>query len=1150
PITLEIRGYKDQIGNSYLPYQWEFNVNPLDISKPSVETVFPERDSYRFFEDLIEVRVVFDEDMDDSHTPIITQINGTDTGGWTFKGWEDTYQSEDTALWTHNEWLPGEKITLELSDYKDEGGNIGNSYEWSFFTLNSSDHIWPSFRHDTKNTGRTDVGTDNMYTVEEFWSYETGGDVKSTPAVDKDGNIYFGSHDGFVYALNGEGHLIWKKNLGSPVTSSPVISDLGKIYVGTYEGVLVEIFNGSIKVFDTDGPIYSSPILSADGKITFGSYDGKVYCLNDDMTLNWSYNTGDAIYSSPAVWPPYGHVYIASYDGKMYSFNEDGSLRWSYDTGNPIHSSPVLTDLGGVIFVSNDNYLYHLNPDGSLEWRRYIGSGDGAVSTPSISKYGDIIACSKDGTLYSFSRSGNLNHVPYDLGGEVMSSPCISGNGDIIIPTGDGNVHSIDKNWTRRWKIDLGSVIKTSPVISGQDEVLVGTDNDHLYKIVPSGPKVIISSPNDDPSVRLDTSRITVTYDRSMDPFVIPYLDLRGGNHSGSPMFSHWTTVNNQNDTCVWNCPRIYPDQNYILTTRGAEDVDGLSQKGNHTWSFCTASWYGTGGNNRHTSRSVYNTTMISDSNVHMRWAPIPIETDPHSSPILGGPDKQIYSTFDHTLWWLDYDSFTGDKFYDSKENQTISSSPAFGPDGPIYFGCMDHGLYSLNPNGTERWVYTTGGNITSSPTISSDGTVYALSKDENLYSIDEKGSLRWKYEFNIPGDYMKNDIWNGRSSPAIGNDGTIYFGADMLYAFDPDGTMKWAYNHSSEFIIESPPVIDGHGNIYVSSLDGHLYSIYDNGTFNWRYKVGNGSLEKPDHLLDSSPSVGIYDELYITSPDGALYSINRFGNLRWKFQTSSSLHTKPAIGSEGTVYLSVPYKNDSKEDTFIYAFYPGGEVKWSYYGYGYGGGSPSIGGDGSVYLRTAPYIYKFKQLEEIFNDIDLYSEGQANGTDYTASEGWNFISIDVAPRNTDLSYILETGPYNISGCYDKVMYYEAGSGMWRTYSPNRPTHFNNLHKWEREMGIWIHMIQNATLRIGSYNITHTTMTLKPGWNMVGYPSIQEQQADITLPSQITKIGVFDPQEEYNVRYISDLSTYTMIPGKGYWVYNSDDRDVLWRVTH
>ncbi len=66
-------------------------------------------------------------------------------------------------------------------------------------------------------------------------------------------------------------------------------------------------------------------------------------------------------------------------------------------------------------------------------------------------------------------------------------------------------------------------------------------------------------------------------------------------------------------------------------------------------------------------------------------------------------------------------------------------------------------------------WKYAFNGNVASSPAIGSDGTIYFGAFDGNLYAVNPDGSLRWKFAANSP-------IY---TSPAIAANGTIYFGSD-----------------------------------------------------------------------------------------------------------------------------------------------------------------------------------------------------------------------------------------------------------------------------------------------------------------------------------------------------------------------------------
>jgi len=69
------------------------------------------------------------------------------------------------------------------------------------------------------------------------WKFETDSYVSSSPAV-SDGVVYFGSWDGYLYALDiNTGQEQWKFYTDDYVRSSPAVSD-GVVYFGSDDGYL------------------------------------------------------------------------------------------------------------------------------------------------------------------------------------------------------------------------------------------------------------------------------------------------------------------------------------------------------------------------------------------------------------------------------------------------------------------------------------------------------------------------------------------------------------------------------------------------------------------------------------------------------------------------------------------------------------------------------------------------------------------------------------------------------------------------------------------------------------------------------------------------------------------------------------------------
>ena len=131
------------------------------------------------------------------------------------------------------------------------------------------------------------------------WSFKTGGDVDSSPAIGPDGTVYFGSWDHSVYALKGtNGALVWKFKTGNPVFSSPAVGRDGTVYIGSWDKTFYALNgrSGAIRwTFKTKAAIESSPVIGNNGFVHIGSNDGKLYTFK-------SSSSGPA----DSAWPMFG----------------------------------------------------------------------------------------------------------------------------------------------------------------------------------------------------------------------------------------------------------------------------------------------------------------------------------------------------------------------------------------------------------------------------------------------------------------------------------------------------------------------------------------------------------------------------------------------------------------------------------------------------------------------------------------------------------------------------------------------------------------------------------------------------------------------------------------------------------------------------
>jgi outer membrane protein assembly factor BamB len=101
----------------------------------------------------------------------------------------------------------------------------------------------------------------------EKWSYTAKGAIETVPAIDNDGNLYFGDTNGFFHVVNSDGLNPYKVvQLGDQIHSSAAIGLDGTIYVAANEGDFGKIY--ALKTNATSLQTGGWPMFAKDAKHT------------------------------------------------------------------------------------------------------------------------------------------------------------------------------------------------------------------------------------------------------------------------------------------------------------------------------------------------------------------------------------------------------------------------------------------------------------------------------------------------------------------------------------------------------------------------------------------------------------------------------------------------------------------------------------------------------------------------------------------------------------------------------------------------------------------------------------------------------------------------------------------------------------------
>ncbi|QYM77934.1 S8 family serine peptidase [Horticoccus luteus] len=297
-------------------------------------------------------------------------------------------------------------------------------------------------------------------------------------------------------------------------------------------------------------------------------------------------------------------------------------------------------------------------------------------------------------------------------------------------------------------------------------------------------------------------------------------------------------------------------------------------------------------------------------------------------------------------------------------------------------------------------WQATTGNNLTSSPAVAPDGSVYVGSVDGYLYAYNADGSQKWA-PFNTGGLI-------DTCSPAIGDDGTVYVGSfsGSLYAIDgATGAQKWTQQVASGGTVANSPALAPDGSIYLRSNDGQLVAFTNAGTQKWTFPIPGESY--------ASPIVAPDGTIYLGADNATFYAVNSTGTQQWKYTLSdanTAIYTTAALDSSGNIYFAT----FGGAPNTVRSLTPAGALRWSASLGDNSTSSPALSADGAT-LYLAAY------------DHYLYAFNTANG-----ALRWKFL---LGGEVRASSPAVDANGVVYIGCYDGLLYAINPDGsLHRTY--------------------------------------------------------------------------------------------------------------------
>ena len=220
--------------------------------------------------------------------------------------------------------------------------------------------------------------------------------------------------------------------------------------------------------YDTGGAIQSSPAIGDDNVIVFASNDDSVYALNPDGTPQWSVDI-NADGKLPVAVGADGTIYVGeNIDGLIIAFNPDGSNKWTFDSelDDPV-SGAIAIAADGTIYApigsATRQTLSAINPDGTEFWN-YKNAAT-SIAGVAIGPEGVIAFTDANGGVYLLNSLGALQWSVDNTNG-IVSPPIFGEDGTIYYGSNSEFAALNLEDGSLKWEIALNT---RAPAATGND---------------------------------------------------------------------------------------------------------------------------------------------------------------------------------------------------------------------------------------------------------------------------------------------------------------------------------------------------------------------------------------------------------------------------------------------------------------------------------------------------------------------------------------------------------------------------------------------------------------------------------------------------------------------------------------------------------
>lgn len=827
-----------------------------------------------------------------------------------------------------------------------------------------------------------------------LWGYGSTETGIGSPVIRPDGTVYYGLASGRIVALSSVGELRWEfPTPGTPpsgsIASTAALASDGTLYLGTDQGLLSLDSNGTLR-WRFEANAVGSPLIGPDGTVYVAVNGDRLVAIEGTGAPladgQWPMFGRDAAHRASAAIaipsPSTPSNVVATVD----SFTDKISLRWSSVRGATHYEvlrSSTPNELGAVVIASD------VTGDVTYDDRRSTAGETYYYFVRARNSAGRSIA---SGPAQGRRRAAQVGEAVWILpdAGPMKGHPAIGYDGTVFFATSDGRGCAVDSSGHLKWRYTFGGQVASSPMI-GPDGTVYFTagytnnpinqqdERSAVFAMHPTGElrwmKPIPASSGTSIALAADGTLyfgMTGEFDESN-----PQPALIALNPDGSQKWAF------HDGWDFWTTPVVGPDGTIYASSFGGK-FRAVHPDGHLLWTY--------------DSEDAYLLPPVIDergvlyfSGAHFhsanpdgakRW----IFDNPNGGAFLACVNNEGI-IFGGSLGNLRVYAFRAD-------GSVLWSSPYAGytdgmsldGDGRLYVPGAARYIYCLEgSSGTKLWEFTATSDITGGPVLGTNNTLYAGSSDGTLYAIRTSAGA-----MNSPWPQTLHDsrrTARATQTPLVPPVPTNLIATVRTRVTDVRLTWTSAVGATAYEVFRSTNNALSNA-ISLGEVTGQLFfddqSAVSESPYTYWVQAKNSGGTSPF----SEPAAGIRRQAV---PGDALFTWNVDG----------PVNGSPAIGSDGTIYVSVQaaVSNGQLFGEKVVALRPDGTVRWQYDNVP-SAAPPTLAPDGTIYVPSASRLLALNpdgtKRWDYFGDeaIDSAAALGKDGTIYVGTRDGNLCAI------------------------------------------------------------------------------------------------------------------------------------------------------------